>query len=157
MGEHKSATDSDDTPTLLAQALRGVSLRITELRDDLKDMRKEQTGQGQRLAALDHFQSVVLDRLRGMDESMEVLAERVPSSGAMQRLAKCAAGECHNMAKLSAEEKPKPWYTQPIMLPLATLAVNVVVVIALVSALSGRKASDLVPTVPSTPGKEAKP
>jgi hypothetical protein len=114
---------------VVAQALASISARITEVREDVREMRKE----------------------------VQNLARQVPTTAAMARINSCMAGQCPNKVQEVVTE-PKGWLDRPIVLPLAMLAVTVILVVVIVAAFTGRKGADLMPTdVSKTTTKGATP
>lgn len=96
----------------------------------------------QALAALGAQLTSVQSDIRDMRKDVRDLSARVPTTQAIDRVNSCLAGQCPNKAQ---EASPKGWLDRPIVLPLAMLAVNVILVVVLVAAFTGRKGSDLMP------------
>lgn len=100
---------------VVAQALEAISTRISEVREDVRDMRQE----------------------------LRKLAGQVPTTQALARLNSCMSGQCPN--KVQEVPAARSWLDRPIVLPLALIAVNVILVVVLTAAFTGRKGSDLMP------------
>ncbi len=102
---------------VVAQALEAISTRISEVREDVRDMRQE----------------------------LRNLAGQVPTPQALARLNSCMSGQCPNKVQEAPAPAARSWLDRPIVLPLALVAVNVILVVVLTAAFTGRKGSDLMP------------